>query len=89
MKFLHKGECYYTEKVFFGTLLSTQLNVPVLSMFSCVALQNAGLAIFIFLGNRIFSEKIAPQNIFTTRYFIATVCVYRQNKTKMDNFCMH
>ena len=44
---------------------------------------------FIFLGNRIFSEKMVPQNIFTTDYFITTFCVYRQNKRKMDNFCMH
>ena len=40
--------------------------------------QNAVLAIFIFLENRIFSEKIVPQNIFTTGYFIATFSVYRQ-----------
>ena len=49
-------------------------------------IQDAGPAIFTFLGNRTFSEKIVPQNIFTAGYFIATFCVYRQNKRKMDNF---
>ena len=39
-------------------------------------LQNAGLAIFVFLGNRIFSEKMVLKNIFTTGYFIATFFVY-------------
>ena len=42
MKFLHKGKCNYTDKV----LLSMQLNFPVLSMFSCVAPQNAGFIDF-------------------------------------------
>ena len=65
MKFLHKDECNYTEKVLLEHFISMQLNFPVLSMFSCVAPQNAGfmntgLAIFIFLGNRIFSEKMVP-----------------------------
>ena len=39
--FLHIGECNYTDKVLFVHFISMQLNFPVLSMFSCVALQNA------------------------------------------------
>ena len=42
MKFSHKGECNYTEKVLLVHFISMQLNFPVLSMFSCVAPQNAG-----------------------------------------------
>ena len=94
MKFWYKGKYNYTEKVLLVHFISMQSNFPVLSIFSCVAPQNTGfmarvnadLAIFIFLGNRIFSEKVVPQNIFTTGYFITTFCIYRQNKRKMDNF---
>ena len=97
MQFLHKGEYNYTEKVLLVHFISMQLNFPVLAMFSCAApqnagfygSQNAGLAIFIFLGNRIFSKRMVPPNIFTTGYIITTFCVYRQHKRKMDNFCMH
>ena len=81
MKFLHKGECNYTEKALLVHFISMQLNFPVLSIFSCVAPQNAGF-IYIFIENRIFPEKMVPQNIFTTGYFMATFFVYRQNKKK-------
>ena len=96
MKFLHKGECNYAEKVIFVHFISMQFNFPVLSMSSCVTsecwcygAQHAGLAIFTFLGNRTFSEKMIPQNISTAGYFTATFCAYRQNKRKMDNFGPH
>ena len=38
--------------------MSMKLNLLDSSMFSCVAPQNVVPAIFIFLGNRIFSEKM-------------------------------
>ena len=36
MKFLHKGEFNYTEKVLLVLFISMQLNFPVFSMISCV-----------------------------------------------------
>ena len=96
MKFLHKGECYYTEKILLVHFISMQLNFPVLSMFSCVAPQNAGFmdrrsrsSYFHFSWKQNISEKMVPQNIFTVGYFIATLFVDKQNKRKMDNFCIH
>ena len=98
MKFLHKGECNYTEKVLLVHFISMQLNVPVWSMFSCEAPQNAGFMdrrmqvwlFSLFLETEYFLKRwLVPQKIFTAGYFIATFCVYRQNKRKMDNFCMH
>ena len=43
MKFLHKGECNYAEKVIKCTKISMQFNFSVLSMPSFVAPQNAGI----------------------------------------------
>ena len=71
----------YAEKVILVHFISMQLNFPVLSMFSCVAPQNAGLAIFTFLGNRTFSEKMVPQNIFTAQATLLPHSVYI-DKTK-------
>ena len=41
-KFLHKGECNYTEKVLLVHFISMQLNFQVFPMFSCVVPHNDG-----------------------------------------------
>ena len=56
--------------------MSLKLNFLIPSMFNRVAPQNVVPAISIFLGKRILSEKMVPQNIFTTGYFFATPCEY-------------
>ena len=64
-------DCNSAEIVLLVHFISMQLNFPVLLMCGTsdhwfYAQQNAGLAIFVVLGNRIFSEKMVSQNIFTT-----------------------
>ena len=91
MKFLRTGECNYTEKVLFVHFISMQLNFPVLSMFNCVAPQNAGFMdhrmhvqlLSFFLETKYFFEKMVRQNTFTVGYFISIFCIYRQNKRKL------
>ena len=61
----------------------------VLSMFSCVAPQNAD-----FMNRRmqvyLFLQKWYFRTYLLQATFIATFFVYRQNKAKeMDNVCMH
>ena len=86
MKFLHKGECNYnTEKVLLVHFVSMQLNFPVLSIFSCVAPLNADLMDHRMQGLAIFTSE----HLYYRIYFDATFCVCRQNKRKMDNFCMY
>ena len=85
----HKGEYNCAEKVFLTHFINMQLNFPVLSSFNCVAtqkagfngLQDAGPAIFTFLGNRTFSEKIVPRNIFTCRLLYCYIlCIQTKQK---------
>ena len=93
-KFLHKGECNYAEKVILVHLISMQFNFPVLPTSSCVAPQNAGvmdcsMQVYLFSLFLETEHFLKRWYLLTAGYFIATFCVYRQNKRKMDNFCTH